>query len=67
MRRDETPEEAARRESAEEIGLTASALLPAGSTCTNWDGRRDRVRFFELRLVELPGFSLTTERSLKLV
>jgi len=54
VRRGETPEAAARRELAEEIGLRASALLPAGSTCTNWDGRRDRVHFFELRLAELP-------------
>ena len=58
VRRGETPEEAARRELAEEIGITASALLPAGSTCGIWDGRRDRIFFFELRLVELPKLQL---------
>jgi 8-oxo-dGTP diphosphatase len=54
LRRGETPEAAARRELAEEIGLSAPVLLPAGSTSTIWDGRRDQVHFFELRLVELP-------------
>jgi 8-oxo-dGTP pyrophosphatase MutT (NUDIX family) len=54
VRRGETPDAAARRELAEEVGLTASALLPAGFTCTSWDGRCDRVHFFELRLAELP-------------
>ena len=48
--RGETPEEAARRELAEEIGLTAETLLPVGVACTNWDGRPDRIHFFELRL-----------------
>jgi 8-oxo-dGTP diphosphatase len=47
-----------RRELAEEIGLRASVLLPAGFTCSTWDGRRDRVHFFELRLVELPQLQL---------
>jgi len=56
--RGETPEEAARRELAEEIGLTAAALRPAGSTCGIWDGQRDRIYFFELRLVELPKLRL---------
>jgi 8-oxo-dGTP pyrophosphatase MutT (NUDIX family) len=59
VRRGETPEAAARRELAEEIGLTVSALLPAGVTCGMWgDGRRTRVHFFELRLVELPKLRL---------
>jgi 8-oxo-dGTP diphosphatase len=58
VRRGETPEAAARRKLAEEIGLSVSALLPAGFTCTIWDGRRDRVHFFELRLVELPKLRL---------
>jgi 8-oxo-dGTP pyrophosphatase MutT (NUDIX family) len=52
------PETAARRELAEEIGLRASVLLPAGFTCGIWGGRRDRVNFFELRLVELPQLQL---------
>ena len=58
IRRGETPETAARRELAEEIGLTAPALLPAGIVCGFWDGRRDRVHFFELRLLELPALRL---------
>ena len=58
VRRGEMPEAAAKRELAEEIGLVASALLPAGVTCGIWDGRRDRVHFFELRLAELPKLQL---------
>ncbi len=58
VRRGEMPEAAAQRELAEEIGLVASALLPAGVACGSWDGRRDRVHFFELRLVELPKLRL---------
>jgi 8-oxo-dGTP diphosphatase len=58
VRRGETPDAAARRELSEEIGLLASVLVPAGSLCTIWDGRRDRVHFFELRLVELPRLQL---------
>jgi 8-oxo-dGTP diphosphatase len=58
VRRDETPEIAARRELAEEIGLTASALLPAGATCGTWDGRRTRLHFFELQLPALPKLQL---------
>jgi 8-oxo-dGTP diphosphatase len=58
VRRDETPEAAARRELAEEIGLTASALHPVGVTSGICDGRRDRVHFFELRLLELPKLKL---------
>src|SRR5207244_7258550 len=58
LRRGETPEAAARRELAEEIGLTASTLLPAGVACGIWDGRRTRLHFFELRLLELPKLQL---------
>ena len=58
VRRGEMPEAAARRELAEEIGLAASALLPAGVICGIWDGRRDRVHFFELRLVEVPKLQI---------
>jgi len=58
VRRGETPDAAARRELSEEIGLLASALAPAGSLCTIWDGRHDRIHFFELRLVELPRLQL---------
>ena len=50
----ETPEAAARREVAEEIGVSVTALLSVGSACGIWDGRCDRVHFFESRLNELP-------------
>jgi 8-oxo-dGTP pyrophosphatase MutT (NUDIX family) len=49
---------AARRELAEEIGLAGYRLLPAGTDCGIWDGRIDRVHFFELRLEQLPELRL---------
>ena len=58
VRRDETPEAAARRELAEEIGLKVHALIFAGDICGNWDGRRSWVHFFELRLDRLPELRL---------
>jgi 8-oxo-dGTP diphosphatase len=58
LRRHETPEAAARRELVEEIGLVASALVPAGEVSGTWEGRRDRVHFFELRLGRLPELRL---------
>jgi 8-oxo-dGTP diphosphatase len=54
----ETPEAAARRELVEEIGLTVPSLVPAGIASGFWDGRHDRVHFFELRLDQLPALRL---------
>jgi 8-oxo-dGTP diphosphatase len=58
LRRGETPEAAARREMAEEIGLVAAPLLQTGVISGHWDGRHDRVHFFELRLDRLPTLQL---------
>jgi 8-oxo-dGTP pyrophosphatase MutT (NUDIX family) len=54
VRHDETPEAAAQRELIEEIGLAVDLLVPVGSACGRWEGRRDHVHFFELRLERLP-------------
>lgn len=35
-----------------------AALLPAGDAYGVWDGRQDRVTFFEARLNRLPGLQL---------
>lgn len=58
VRRGEAPEAAARRELAEEIGLAAPDLCPAGITNGIYDGRPDRVHFFQLRLERLPALRL---------
>lgn len=60
VRPDEAPDAAAQREMEEEIGLSSHSLslLPAGSVCGNWDGRRDRVHFFELHLDCIPELRL---------
>lgn len=58
VKRGETPDAAARRELAEEIGLVAPRLTPAGEASGLWDGRQDRVYFFELRLDRLPELKL---------
>jgi 8-oxo-dGTP pyrophosphatase MutT (NUDIX family) len=52
--RGETPEEAARRELAEETGIKTARLSAAGSVRGVWDGRRDHAHVFELRLDRLP-------------
>lgn len=54
VRPGEAPDAAAKREMEEEIGLSSYALIPAGSVYGTWDGRRDRVHFFELHLDCLP-------------
>ena len=59
VRQGETPEVAARRELAEEIGLAgAFPLVAVGDAWGLWDGRRDKVHFFELRLDRLPELQL---------
>jgi len=58
VRPGEAPDAAARREMDEEIGLSSGALRAVGSACGIWDGRRDRVHFFELHLDRLPELRL---------
>lgn len=59
VRQGETPAAAARRELAEEIGLVPTApLILAGEAHGVWEGRRDRVFLFTLRLDRLPALQL---------
>jgi 8-oxo-dGTP pyrophosphatase MutT (NUDIX family) len=59
VRHGETPEVAARRELAEEIGLAgAFPLVAAGDAQGLWDGRNDKVYFFDLRLDRLPELQI---------
>lgn len=58
VERGEAPVDAARRELAEELGLHAPQLEPAGETSGVWDGRPDRVHFFALRLDRPPALRL---------
>jgi 8-oxo-dGTP pyrophosphatase MutT (NUDIX family) len=64
VRRGETPEAAARRELAEELGLVATALRFAGVTHGYYDGRPDRVHFFELRLEQPPPLRLDNRETI---
>lgn len=54
----ETPDAAAQREMQEEIGFSSNTLRAMGSVSGLWDGRRDRVHFFELRLDRTPELRL---------
>jgi 8-oxo-dGTP diphosphatase len=58
VRPDETPEAAARRELAEEIGLRADTMVANGVACGDWDGRREQVHFFDVRLDSVPRLHL---------
>lgn len=58
IRPGETPAAAARREMEEEIGISSHALVPSGSVCGAWDGRKDRVHFFQLHLDAMPELRL---------
>ncbi len=58
VRPGEAPEAAARRELVEEVGLVVPALRPAGIIDGRFDGRPDRVHFFELRLERPPALRL---------
>jgi len=58
VRAGETPEKAARRELAEEVGISAPALRSVGTVCGLWEGRRDRVHLFELQLDRMPALRL---------
>ena len=54
----ETPEQAARREVQEEIGLLVPTLKAKGNIKGFWDGRPDNVYYFELRLEQLPALQI---------
>ena len=58
VRSGETPEAAARRELVEEIGVAVAVLAAAGEASGLWEGRRDRVCFFELRMARLSSLRL---------
>lgn len=59
VRRGETPEAAARRELVEEIGFVTDApLREVGVARGRWDGRKDRVVFFAMKLDQLPALRL---------
>ncbi|CAD6537095.1 NUDIX domain-containing protein [Paraburkholderia sabiae] len=58
MHAGETPDVAAQREMEEEIGFSSHALRAVGEVCGVWDGRTDRVHFFELHLDRMPELRL---------
>ena len=55
IKKGEDPEAAARREVAEEIGLTKIELISKGTAKGLWDGRLDHVWFFEASFDQLPS------------
>jgi 8-oxo-dGTP diphosphatase len=59
IRSGESPEAAARRELAEEIGLILdTAILATQAACSIWEKPGERVYIFELRLDRLPDLRL---------
>ncbi len=59
VRRGETPEAAARRELAEEVGIIAQApLCLTDEISGSWEGRQERVYIFKLHLDHLPQLTL---------
>lgn len=58
IRTGESPEAAATRELAEELGLPAMPLTSAGIFSGMAEGRRDKVHLFEARLDRLPALRL---------
>ncbi len=58
VQRNESPEQAARREIHEETGLLAAALIAKGAFEGYWESRQETVYFFELRLNEMPAIRI---------
>jgi 8-oxo-dGTP diphosphatase len=63
VRHGETPDAAARRELAEEIGLTACRLLPAGDACGIWDGEETGCTSLNCDWTGCQSCNLITARS----
>ncbi len=58
LKRFETPEQAARREFQEEIGLLAPPLKSTGNIEGFWNWRSETVHFFELHLEKMPAIKI---------
>jgi 8-oxo-dGTP pyrophosphatase MutT (NUDIX family) len=58
VKRGESPDEAARRELVEELGLVVPELVASAVIDGRWEGRPDRVHFFELQLKTQPEITL---------